>query len=263
MDRDVNAPLFAEGDAWRIAALSMMDEAELRALFAGGAALPWVTAAANAGLAQAQLRLGRMLLAGEGTAKDEDAGFAWFARAAEAGEIEAHNMLGRCYENGWGIAPDADRAARHCAIAACAGDGWAQYNLGHLFLDGIGVPRDPNEAFLWYSRAANQGHVRAMNLVARCHEEGWGVAKDIALARAWYRKSAEGGYFRGAYNYATMLAAEGCLAGAAHWFEKALATAPEPTRARMAAALSKSPHAALRAIALGMNAQTGATEGLI
>jgi hypothetical protein len=32
--------------------------------------------------------------------------------------------------------------------------------------------------------------------------------------------------------------------------------APEPTRANMVAALSKSPHAALRAIAPGMNAQT-------
>ena len=263
MDRDVNAPLFADGDAWRVAALSMMDEAELHALFAGDAALPWVTAAANAGLAQAQLRLGRMLLAGEGAARNADAAFAWFARAAEAGEIEAHNMLGRCHENGWGIAPDADRAARHYAIAACAGDAWAQYNLGHLFLDGIGVPRDADGAFLWYSRATEQGHARAMNLVARCHEEGWGAAKDAVLARAWYRKSAEGGYFRGAYNYASVLATEGCIAGATLWFEKALATAPEPTRAHMVAALSKSPHAALRAVALGMNAQTGATEGLI
>jgi uncharacterized protein len=102
-----------------------------------------------------------------------------------------------------------------------------------------------------------------MNLAARCYGEGWGVAKDVTLARAWYRKSAEGGYFRGAYNYATMLATEGCLAGAAHWFEKALAAAPEPTRTTIAEALATSPHAALRAIALGMNAQTGTTEGLI
>jgi uncharacterized protein len=260
MERDVSA--FANGDAWRVAALSMMDDAQLRALFAGNSAANWVSAAANAGFVVAQLRLGRMLLAGEGTAKDEAAAFAWFARAAETGEIEAHNMLGRCYENGWGVATDADRAARHYAIAASAGDAWAQYNLGHLFLDGIGVPRDLDEAFIWYSRAAGQGHARAMNLVARCHEEGWGVAKDTTLACAWYRKSAEGGYFRGAYNYATMLAAEGCLAGAAHWFETALTMAPEPTRANMAAALSKSPHTALRAIALGMNAQSGASEGL-
>jgi hypothetical protein len=261
MDRDVAA--FCGGDAWRVAALSMMSADELRALFAGDGAAPWVLAAANGGFVEAQLRLGRMLLAGEGIEKDETAALAWFGRAADAGDSGAHNMLGRCHENGWGTARDADRAARHYAIAASAGDGWAQYNLGHLFLDGIGVPRDPDEAFLWYSRAADQGHVRAMNLVARCHEEGWGAARDATLARAWYRKSAEGGYFRGAYNYATLLTAEGCIAGAAHWFEKALAAAPDPSRAIMAAALMKSPHAPLRALALGMTAQTGATEGLI
>lgn len=261
MDGDVTA--FSGGDAWRVAALSMMGADELRALFGGNAAAPWVLAAANGGFAEAQLRLGRMLLAGEGIEKDETAALAWFARAADAGDNDAHNMLGRCYENGWGIARDADLAARHYAIAACAGDAWAQYNLGHLFLDGIGVPRDPNEAFLWYSRAAGQGHARAMNLVARCHEEGWGTARDATLARAWYRKSAAGGYFRGAYNYATVLVAEGCIAGAAHWFEKALASAPEPSRTTMTAALMKCPHAPLRALALGMTPQTGVTEGLI
>jgi hypothetical protein len=112
-------------------------------------------------------------------------------------------------------------------------------------------------------RAAGQGHVRAMSLVGRCHEEGWGVTRDLILARAWYRKSADGGYFRGAYNYASMLVGEGCIAGAAHWFEKALSTAPQPTRANMIDTLLKSQHAELRALALGMNAATGATEGLI
>jgi uncharacterized protein len=265
MDRDVNAPLFGEDDAWRMAALSMMSAEELRAIFSGdpAAAFPWVTAAAKGGLAEAEVRLGRMLLSGEGVMKDERAAMAWFARAAETGNIDGHNMLGRCYENGWGVARDFDAAGRHYAIAASAGDAWAQYNLGHLFLDGLGVPRDRGEAFAWYARAAAQGHVRAMNLVGRCYEEGWGVGRDAALARAWYRKSADGGYFRGAYNYASMLVNEGCIAGAAHWFEKALAAAPEPTRANMVDALCKSPHAELRALALGMNAQTGASEGLI
>lgn len=264
MDRDVNAP-FSEDDAWRMAALSMMSADELHALFSGdpATAAPWVMAAANGGLAEAEVRMGRMLLSGEGVAKDEVAAVAWFARAAKSGDIEAHNMLGRCYENGWGVAWNFDAAAKHYAIAATAGDAWAQYNLGHLFLNGLGVLRDADEAFAWYRRAAKQGHVRAMSLVGRCHEEGWGVARDPALARAWYRKSADGGYFRGAYNYASMLVNEGCVTGAAHWFEKALSNAPQPTRSNMIDTLLKSPHAELRALALGMNAATGVTEGLI
>jgi TPR repeat protein len=265
MDRDVNAPPFGESDAWRMAALSMMSAEELRKIFSGdpAAAAPWVTAAANGGLAEAEVRLGRMLLSGEGVAKDERAAVAWFTRAAETNNTDAHNMLGRCYENGWGVASDFDAAGRHYAIAASAGDAWAQYNLGHLFLDGLGVPRDVDEAFAWYMRAAEQDHVRAMSLVGRCYEEGWGVAQDATLARAWYRKSADDGYFRGAYNYASMLVSEGCIAGASHWFEKALAYAPEPTRTNMVDTLLKNPHRELRELALGMNVQTGASEGLI
>ncbi|HTQ12868.1 MAG TPA: tetratricopeptide repeat protein [Rhizomicrobium sp.] len=261
MDRDVNA--FAAADAWRVAALSAMGREELAAALSGSNAFAWVMAAAKAGLTEAQMRLGRMLLAGERTRRDEAAAFGWFARAAETGLADAHNMLGRCFENGWGAGRDLARAAHHYRTAAEAGDDWAQYNLGHLHLDGLGVARDLEAAFGWYAKAAGQGHIRAMNLLARCYEHGWGAAPDMALARAWYRKSAEGGYFRGAYNYATLLVAEGCIAGAALWFERALAAAPQPTRSAMATALSSSLHAELRRLGLGMNAQAGATEGLI
>ncbi|MGH6872879.1 MAG: tetratricopeptide repeat protein [Rhizomicrobium sp.] len=240
MDRDLNA--FSNADAWRVAALSVMGERELHTLFSSGDATPWVIAAANGGLAEAQTRLGRMLLSAEGMTKDEIAAFHWFRRAAASGNAEAHNMLGRCLENGWGIARDPVEAARHYALAAQAGNAWAQYNLGHLYLDGVGIGRDPAIAFGWYSRAAAQGHARAMNLIGRCHEEGWGTRQDAALARPSYRKSAEGGYFRGAYNYATILVKDGCFMGAAIWFRKALATATEPTRSTMLATLASSPH---------------------
>jgi TPR repeat protein len=211
----------------------MMPPAELAALLSGDPfdAAPWVEAAAACGIVEAQLRLGRMLLDGTGVARDERAAFACFLCAAAGGDRDAQNMLGRCYENGWGTARDMTRAATHFRAAAEAGLDWAQYNLGHLLLDGTGVARDPYRAFVWYRRAAGQGHARAMNLVARCHEEGWGTVRDKAAARVWYRRSAEGGYFRGAYNYATILAAEGCVTAAALWFERALQDAPPATRA--------------------------------
>jgi TPR repeat protein len=248
MDRNVNVA-GTDGDAWRVAALSMMSTGELNRVLSGSEAASWVIAAANTGIAEAQIRLGRMLLSGDGMAKDERAAFAWFARAAETGNAEAHNMLGRCYENAWGAAQDFAKAAQHYGVAADGGDAWAQYNLGHLYLDGNGVARDLDWAFVLYMRASEQGHIRAMNLVARCYEEGWGTPRDAALARDWYRRSAEGGYFRGAYNYATMLAADGQIADAALWFTKAITTAPEPTRSNMIAALSKHPDAALQAVA--------------
>jgi len=242
----MNAPTSA--DAWRVAALTMMPPAELAALLAGEEAASWVEAAAACGIAEAQLRLGRMLLEGRGIPKDERAAFACFLSAAKAGDIDATNMLGRCYENGWGTARDFARAAAHYAVAAEAGLAWAQYNLGHLLLDGNGVARDRDAAFRWYFAAAAQGHERAMNLLARCHEEGWGCPRDPAAARAWYRRSAEAGYFRGAYNYATILCAEGCVTGALRWFRVALETAPEPTRSNIVAALSRHPMAQIRAL---------------
>lgn len=238
-----------DGDVWRVAALTMMSASELNTVLSGDDAAPWVIAAANSGIPEAQVRLGRMLLSGEGMAKDEYAAFAWFTRAAETGDVEGNNMLGRCYEGGWGTAQDFAKAAEHYGIAVQAGHAWAQYNLGHLYLDGNGVARDVDWAFVLYMRASEQGHIRAMNLVARCYEQGWGTQRDAAAARNWYRKSAEGGYFRGAYNFATMLAADGDIADAAHWFAQAIATAPEPTRGNMVASLSKHPHAALRAVA--------------
>jgi TPR repeat protein len=246
MNTHVNAPTTA--DAWRVAALTMMTPDDLRAALSGDDAATWVEAAAACGIPEAQLRLGRMLLEGQGTDRDPRAAFACFLSAAQSGDTDARNMVGRCYEGGWGVAQDFAQAARWYVLAAEAGLAWAQYNLGHLLLDGNGVRQDRDAACAWYMRAAAQGHERAMNLVARCCEEGWGVGRDAGAAREWYRKSAEGGYFRGAYNYATILAAEGRMADALPWFKTALDTAPEPTRSNLAAALGK--HSDPRARAL-------------
>jgi TPR repeat protein len=88
-----------------------------------------------------------------------------------------------------------------------------------------------------------------MNLVGRCFEQGWGAAADRAEARHWYRRSAEAGYFRGQYNYASALTADGRPWEATAWFEAALAGAPAASRAVMAQALAQSAVAAHRALA--------------
>ena len=250
MGRGVNIALRPD-HAWRVAALSMMGTDELHRVFSGdpSVAAAWVEAAAATGIAEAQVRLGRMLLEGEGVAKDPHGAFACFFCAAQIGDADAQNMLGRCYENGWGTPVDFIGASVCYRRAAHAGLAWAQYNLGHMLLDGIGVTRDREAAFIWYRRAADQGHARAMNLVARCHEEGWGVLRDPVAAQDWYRKSAEGGYFRGAYNYASILAGEGRVEDAAVWFERALVTAPPPTHGNILRILARQENPQLRAIA--------------
>jgi len=232
------------------AVLAAMAPAQLEALLGGAPAkaAPWVRAAAECGLPEAQVRLGRMLLEGRGVDHDPAAALAWFLKAAEAGDADACNMAGRCYENGWGAKADAAEAARWFAKAAGAGCAWAQYNLGHLHLDGLGVPREPAVALAWYRRAAAQGHVRAMNLVGRCLEQGWGAPADPDAAADWYRRSAEGGYFRGRYNHASALARQGRTAEAVAQFDAACAEAPPASRRTMALALSREPDPALSAL---------------
>ena len=207
----------------------------------------WLESAARYGLAEAQLRLGQLLL--DRQPPDAAAALAWFGRAAAQGSAEAMNMVGRCLENGWGGVVDLPGAADWYQRAAGAGLDWGQYNYANLLFDGRGIGQDQAEACVWYARAAAQGHARAMNLLARACEEGWGVARDPAAAGDWYRRSAEAGYFRAQYNHATLLAADGQLAEAVGWFERALAGAPVEARASMAQALSRHPDPRIAALA--------------
>ena len=158
------------------AAFAALTPARRAALLAGDnpGAFQCVQMLAEAGIGEAQLRLGRMLLEGSLCAQNQARALAWFRTAARDGDAEAMNMVGRCYENGWGTQADMAEAATYYERAATRGDAWAQYNFGHLLLDGNGVAQDKGAAFAWYLRASEQGHARAMNLVARCLEHGLG-----------------------------------------------------------------------------------------
>jgi TPR repeat protein len=165
-------------ETWRAAALAEMSSTQLSQALGGDEAADWLEAAASSGQADMQVRLGRMLLAGQGVAEDKRAAFACFLCASQCGDAEAENLLGRCYEN------------------------------------------------------------------------GWGVRQDRLEARACFRRAAEAGDFRGAFNHASYIAADGCLAGALHWYERALETAPETVRDYMVTALMHHPHCVVRTFAL-------------
>lgn len=207
--------------AWRVAALAQLSPKELSATLEEGDTAQWVEAAAACGIADAQMALGRMLLTGDTIRPDPRAAFACFLCAAESGDASGHAMLGHCLENGWGTQKDFLAAIAH------------------------------------YRRAAALGHAGAMNFLGRCHDIGIGVRSDKLLARAWYRRSAKNGDFRGAYNYATMIVAEGCIAGALHWFGRALLTAPTVNRDGMITALLSHKIGAVRALAAHANQSAG------
>jgi TPR repeat protein len=128
-----------------------MRKDELTALLSGdpAEAAPWVELAATHGLAEAQMRWGRMLLDGTGVAKDQAKALGWFRTAARSGDPDAMNMAGRCLENGWGAPKDNEAAADWYRRSAEAGYFRGQFNHAAV-LAGAGRLA---EARTWFERA--------------------------------------------------------------------------------------------------------------
>jgi uncharacterized protein len=240
----------AEVSKQRMLRLQRMSHYELRALLSGDptTAAVWIASAAEYGLPAAQLRLGRMLLEGQGVAKNAALAIFWFRRAADQLDAEAMNMMGRCHENGWGTEPDLCDATHWYRQSAYRGHDWGQYNFGNMLFDGRGIEQDVVQARLWYLRAARRGHSRAMNLLGRCSEEGWGCTKDMVAAFEWYRRSARAGYFRGQFNYAALLSDHGFHGEAAEWYGLAAEKGTPQMRQTIAARLFHARDPALQAL---------------
>lgn len=185
----------------------------------------FIAQAAEAGVAEAQAVYAQMLLDGAGVPRNPRAGFQWFNRAAAAGHLMALNMVGRCYDLGWGVAVDKARAAECFRIAAGRGLDWAMYNYATLLALGEGVAEDKAAALDWLRRAAAGddagARAKATNFIGSFHEDGWVVERDMAEAARCYRLAAESGDFRGQFNHARMLLAEGDEQGARVWLVRA------------------------------------------
>ncbi|WP_076072516.1 tetratricopeptide repeat protein [Sphingomonas montana] len=194
-----------------------------------------VRRAALAGVAEAQMVLGQLLLDGRDLPRDAAAAFGWFTVAARADHLPAVNMVGRCYDLGWGVAVDKGMAARWYRTAAQRGLDWGMYNYGTLLALGHGVPQDRAAGLAWFGRAADMGNAKAANFVGSFHEDGWVVPVDLAEAARCYAVAAEGGDFRGAFNHARMMIAAGDLDAAYPWLERSAAGGNARFRAQAAA----------------------------
>lgn len=179
-----------------------------------------VRAGALAGVAEAQVVYGQMLLDGAGVAADPRAAFGWFNKAAAQHHVMALNMVGRCYDLGWGTAPDKTKAAECYRVAAGQGLDWAMYNYATLLALGDGVVEDKPAAFDWLERAAAMGNAKAINFVGSFYEDGWVVDRDMTVAAQYYARAAEHGDFRGQFNHARMLGAAGRIDEALAWLAR-------------------------------------------
>jgi TPR repeat protein len=231
------------------AALDTLSPADLTAALAGPDRVGLIRRAALAGVAEAQMVLGQMLLDGRDLPQDPTAAFGWFTVAARADHLLAINMVGRCYDLGWGVAVDKPLAARWYRTAAQRGLDWGMYNYGTLLALGDGVPQDRAAALAWFGRAADMGNAKAANFVGSFHEDGWVVPVDLAEAARCYAIAAVGGDFRGQFNHARMLIDAGDLATARTWLERSTAGGNPRFRAQVAAWLRAYPLPACAALA--------------
>ena len=238
-------------------ALGELDAPQWRAVLAAkpARAAAWMLAAAQLGHADAQAVLGQWLLDGHGLARDAVAALGWFQSAARQGHSMGVNMSGRCHEMGWGTAVDYQQAADAYSLAAARGLPEGKYNLANLHASGKGVAQDPVRAVTLYREAANQGYAKAHGKLGRYYEDGRVVAKDEAAAFKCYEIAAKGGDFRGQFDLASLLAAEGRHEEALQWLAQVVAEAP-PHYLRVAGeALLASPLADYQAAARRMLAR--------
>ena len=208
----------------------------------------WLQAAADLGHADAQTAWGQWLLHGVGVPRNHAEAFVWFTKAAEQGHATGMNMAGRCLANGWGTDVDLVAAVRWYRLAAHKDLDLGMYNYANQLASGQGVAQDHVAALGWYRLAADMGHAKSMTKMGRYYEDGLVVARDLDAAFLCYQDGAQGGDFRGQFNLAGMLAAQGHMAEALQWLRKVPLTATPGFKADAGRTLLESPYPEFRRI---------------
>jgi TPR repeat protein len=151
----------------------------------------WYRAAADTGDAEAQYRLGRILV-GRGGADDLREAAQWYERAAGQGRMDAKRRLGILHYDGRGVPQDYRKAFELYMSAADQGDAAAQFNLGVMVENGIAVQSNLPLAASWYLNAAQQGVAAAENNLGRLYQgtrsasRSWGGYPMVSHGRgAW------------------------------------------------------------------------------
>jgi TPR repeat protein len=190
---------------------------------------------AQAGDAQAQVRLALVYLNGYRMPWDPPAALAWLKLAAAQGNHDAYFELGRLYARGISVPKNPSEAIRWYRLAAASpnpGMVLPQFYLGCMHANGEGVIKNPEEAARWYLIAAERGHPRAMVFLALAYLHGDGVPQNSAAAHRWMHLSAEKGdstaYFHLGHLYAQGRTVPRDPVAAIHWFRLAAEDKSEP-----------------------------------
>lgn len=116
----------------------------------------WMRKAAEGGLPAALVRMGELLLDGEGVERDPVEALRLFSAAARAGDAKGQYYKGICCLYGYGLMKDPEMAVRYLKAAADMGYAPALYRLGLLYRDGMGIGADWREAVKYLYLAAGE-----------------------------------------------------------------------------------------------------------
>ena len=111
----------------------------------------------------------------EATAPELQQALEWLKETAQAGMAQAQYRLGKMLYQGDFVPKDVAQAIEWLRKAAIQGHPYAQYALGQFFLSGEDVPRDPQTASKWFREAANQGNQYAEQALARMDSSTNGI----------------------------------------------------------------------------------------
>ena len=143
------------------------------------------------------------LTAGAGQA--QDVGGEQLLRAlAEAGIADAQFRLGQIYYKGSGVPQDYSEALHWFGQAAEQGYPAAQTNLGAMYYYGYGAPKDFKEAEFWFRKSAEQGFPAGHNHLGQLYFEGQGVDRYLVKAHTHLNIACALGYRLGCKNRDTV-----------------------------------------------------------
>ena len=141
-------------------------------------ALLWLLRSAEGGYDKSSLKLGRFF-----ENAHPDVALQSYRAAAELGVAAAQLKLGQHYAQGH-LTGQSWESARHWYLqAATQGEARAQCALGSMYEEGQGVPLDLNEAGAWFRQAARRGSPAAQMALQRLNQKGWGRGSEVGASR--------------------------------------------------------------------------------
>ena len=190
----------------------------------------WFEKAADAGAAEAMMRMAEFCLYAQGNVQeDNDRAFQYLQNAVEKDDElpYAHLLLGKCYYYGWGTSENLRKAKEHFKTAAEGDSTEAMYwlgivyrdegngkeatkwlqkaadndscdgllALGYMYLNGNAVKQNYQRAYDFFKKAMGQGSADAQYAIGNMYYEGLHVRQNYDEAARRYRKAAEKGIF--------------------------------------------------------------------